>query len=62
MVVNCHLLEVVRRRIATNERIIGFRKLAANHRVLVQAIASDDPELVAHAMHGHLAAKTTRPS
>lgn len=53
----CHLLEVVRRRIAMNERIIGFQKLASNHAVLVEAIASGNPELAARAMHTHLAGK-----
>jgi DNA-binding GntR family transcriptional regulator len=50
----CHLLEVVRRRIALNERIIGFGRLAENHRLLVDAIASGDPERAAAAMHAHL--------
>jgi DNA-binding GntR family transcriptional regulator len=53
----CHLLEVVRRRIAMNERIIGFQKLASNHAVLVEAIASGNPDLAARAMHTHLAGK-----
>jgi DNA-binding GntR family transcriptional regulator len=56
----CHLLEVVRRRIALNERIIGFSKLAENHRKLVDAIASGDPELAAAAMHTHLLSKRTQ--
>lgn len=50
----CHLLEVVRRRIALNERITGFGKLAENHCRLVDAIASGDPERAAAAMHAHL--------
>jgi DNA-binding GntR family transcriptional regulator len=53
----CHLLEVVRRRIALNERITGFSKLADNHRKLVEAIASEDPERAAAAMHAHLIGK-----
>jgi DNA-binding GntR family transcriptional regulator len=50
----CHLLDVVRRRIALNERIIGFGRLAENHRLLVEAIASGDPDRAAAAMHAHL--------
>ncbi len=50
----CHMLEVVRRRIALNERIIGFGRLADNHRLLVDAIASGDPDRAAAAMHAHL--------
>jgi DNA-binding GntR family transcriptional regulator len=53
----CHLLEVVRRRIALNERIIGFSRLADNHRLLVEAIASGDAVRAAAAMHAHLAGK-----
>ena len=56
----CHLLEVVRRRIALNERITGFSKLADNHRLLVDAIASGDPERAAAVMHSHLIGKQTR--
>jgi DNA-binding GntR family transcriptional regulator len=56
----CHLLEVVRRRIALNERITGFSKLAENHRLLVDAIASGDPERAAAAMHSHLNGRRTR--
>ncbi len=50
----CHMLEVVRRRIALNERIIGFSRLADNHRILVDAIASGDSDRAAAAMHAHL--------
>lgn len=50
----CHLLDVVRRRMAMSERIIGFDRLAANHQLLVDAIASGDPEQAAGAMHAHL--------
>jgi|SRR5579872_2245627 len=56
----CHLLEVVRRRIALNERITGFSKLADNHRVLVQAIASGDPDRAAAVMHAHLNSRQIR--
>ncbi|MBS0265296.1 MAG: GntR family transcriptional regulator [Planctomycetes bacterium] len=52
-----HLLEVVRRRIALNERITGFSKLAQNHRILVDAIASGDADRAAAAMHAHLLGK-----
>jgi DNA-binding GntR family transcriptional regulator len=50
----CHMLEVVRRRIALNERITGFGRLADNHRLLVDAIASGDPDRAAAVMHAHL--------
>ena len=50
----CHMLEVVRRRIALNERIIGFGRLADNHRLLVEAIASGDPDRAAATMYAHL--------
>ena len=56
----CHVLEVVRRRIALNERIVGFSKLADNHRLLVEAIASGDPERAAAVMHAHLAGRRKR--
>ncbi len=50
----CHLLEVVRRRIALDERINGFIRLADNHRLLVEAIASGESDRAAAAMHAHL--------
>ena len=56
----CHLLEVVRRRIALNERITGFSKLAENHRLLVEAIASGDPDRAAAVMHEHLIGRHAR--
>jgi DNA-binding GntR family transcriptional regulator len=58
----CHLLEVVRRRIALNERITGFSKLAENHRALVEAIASGDPDRAAAVMHTHLIGRRERRS
>ena len=57
----CHLLEMVRRRIALNERIIGFSRLASNHRLLADAVASGDPDRAAAAMHTHLAGKRREP-
>jgi DNA-binding GntR family transcriptional regulator len=57
----CHLQEVVRRRMAASERVIGFSKLADNHRLLVDAIASGDPSLAAAAMHAHLIGKPPQP-
>lgn len=56
----CHLQDVVRRRINASERIIGFEKLVENHRLLVEAVASGDPELAAVAMHKHLAPKPAK--
>jgi DNA-binding GntR family transcriptional regulator len=56
----CHLLDLVRRRMATSERIVGFDKLPANHQLLVEAIASCDPDQAARAMHTHLAPRAIR--
>jgi DNA-binding GntR family transcriptional regulator len=56
----CHLLEVVRRRIALNERITGFSRLADNHRLLVEAIASGDPDRAAAVKHAHLNGRQIR--
>lgn len=56
----CHLQDVVRRRINASERIIGFEKLVENHRVLVEAVASGDPEIAAAAMQKHLAPRGSR--
>jgi DNA-binding GntR family transcriptional regulator len=50
----CHLLELVRRRLAANERFGHFRNLAVNHQLLVDALASGDPEAAGRAMHLHL--------
>jgi DNA-binding GntR family transcriptional regulator len=54
----CHLLEVVRRRLAANERFGDFQNLAVNHRVLVEAIASGDANRAGQAMHEHLRGKS----
>lgn len=56
----CHLLDLVRRRMATSERVIGFDKLPANHQLLVDAIASGDPDQAARTMHEHLAPRAAR--
>jgi len=57
MLNRCHVLEVVRRRMTANEQRGDFEKLAENHRVLLDAIASGDPDRAGSAMHTHL---TTR--
>lgn len=54
----CHLLEVVRRRLLGNMGNEDFTHLAENHRLLVKAIASGDPEEAAKAMHYHLRSKS----
>lgn len=50
----CHLVDLVRRRLKVNERYGDFTHLADNHRVLVEAIASGNPEQAGQAMHAHL--------
>jgi len=49
-----HVLEIVRRRLQANEPRGDFQNLAANHQILVDAIASRDPDRAGHAMHWHL--------
>lgn len=49
-----HMLEIVRRRLQANEPRGDFQNLAANHQILVDAIASGDPERAGQAMHRHL--------
>ncbi|MBI3464492.1 MAG: GntR family transcriptional regulator [Planctomycetes bacterium] len=50
----CHMLEVVRRRLLASERRLDFKNLEVNHRKLVDAIASGDPDRAGQAMHAHL--------
>jgi DNA-binding GntR family transcriptional regulator len=56
----CHILDVVRRRLAANERFGDFQKLAENHLLLVEAIASGDPDRAGKAMHEHLLKKRAK--
>ena len=49
-----HLLEIVRRRLLINEPRGDFANLAVNHQLLVDAIASGDPDQAGQAMHLHL--------
>lgn len=49
-----HVLEIVRRRLQINEPRGDFLKLAENHQLLVDAIASGDPDCAGAAMHRHL--------
>jgi GntR family transcriptional regulator of gluconate operon len=49
-----HVLEIVRRRLRIHERRGDFRNLAENHQLLVEAIASGDPDQAGAAMHRHL--------
>ena len=50
----CHLRDLVRRRLLASDRRHDFRKLEQNHRGLVDAIASHDPDRAGQAMHRHL--------
>jgi DNA-binding GntR family transcriptional regulator len=52
-----HVLEIVRRRLQINEPRGDFAQLAANHQLLVDAIASGDPDRAGQAMHWHLRAR-----
>jgi DNA-binding GntR family transcriptional regulator len=56
----CHLLDVVRRRLLASERRKDFENLEANHRILVEAIASGDPDRAGQAMHAHLSHRLVR--
>jgi DNA-binding GntR family transcriptional regulator len=49
-----HLLEIVRRRLLMHEPRGDFDNLAINHQVLLDAIASGDPDRAGRAMHLHL--------
>jgi DNA-binding GntR family transcriptional regulator len=49
-----HMLEIVRRRLLANEPRGDFENMAANHQILVDAIASGDPDQAGKAMHWHL--------
>jgi DNA-binding GntR family transcriptional regulator len=49
-----HMLEIVRRRLQSNEPRGDFENLARNHQILVDAIASGDPDRAGQAMHHHL--------
>lgn len=49
-----HMLEIVRRRLLANEPRGDFQNMAVNHQILVDAIASGDPEQAGKAMHWHL--------
>ncbi|MCI0358293.1 MAG: GntR family transcriptional regulator [Planctomycetaceae bacterium] len=50
----CHLRELVRRRILVRDRQRDIQCLEQNHRRLVDAIASHDPDLAGRTMHEHL--------
>lgn len=56
----CHMLEVVRRRLLASERRQDFENLEVNHRKLVDAIASGDPDRAGLAMHAHLSRAARR--
>ena len=53
----CHLRDLVRRRILVRDRQRDIQCLEQNHRRLVDAIASHDPELAGRTMHEHLSRK-----
>jgi DNA-binding GntR family transcriptional regulator len=50
----CHVLDLVRRRLLASSRRKDFENLENNHRRLVDAIASGDPDRAAETMHAHL--------
>ncbi|HVJ84756.1 MAG TPA: GntR family transcriptional regulator, partial [Caulifigura sp.] len=52
-----HMLEIVRRRLQANEPRGDFENMATNHQILVDAIASGDPDQAGQAMHWHLRGK-----
>jgi DNA-binding GntR family transcriptional regulator len=52
-----HMLEIVRRRLLANEPRGDFENMPANHQILVDAIASGDPDEAGKAMHWHLRSK-----
>jgi DNA-binding GntR family transcriptional regulator len=54
----CHLRDLVRRRLLASDRRADFHDLERNHRNLVDAIASHDPDAAGRAMHQHLTSKT----
>ena len=54
----CHLRDLVRRRLLASDRRRDFQNLERNHRNLVDAIASHDPDIAGQAMHQHLTLKT----
>jgi DNA-binding GntR family transcriptional regulator len=53
-----HLRDLVRRRILASDRRHDFQYLEDNHRRLVDAIASHDPDRAGRAMHEHLSPKS----
>lgn len=53
----CHLRDLVRRRLLASDRGRDFQSLEQNHRSLVDAIASHDPDLAGQMMHQHLSPK-----
>jgi DNA-binding GntR family transcriptional regulator len=53
-----HMLEIVRRRLLANAPRGDFKNMAANHQILVDAIASGDPDKAGKAMHWHLRSKS----
>jgi GntR family transcriptional repressor for pyruvate dehydrogenase complex len=53
----CHVLELVRRRLATHGPAGDFENLAVNHGRLVDALASGDPDVAGQAIHAHLASR-----
>ena len=50
----CHLRDLVRRRILVRDRQRDIQCLEQNHRRLVDAIASHDPDFAGRTMHAHL--------
>jgi DNA-binding GntR family transcriptional regulator len=55
----CHLRDLVRRRLLASDRRRDFQNLEINHRRLVDAIASHEPDRAGRVMHEHLSPKAT---
>jgi DNA-binding GntR family transcriptional regulator len=53
----CHVMEIGRRRLKQYQRFGDFKNLAPDHELLVEAIASGDPDRAGQAMHRHLSPK-----
>ncbi|QDT54580.1 HTH-type transcriptional regulator LutR [Caulifigura coniformis] len=54
-----HMLEIVRRRLLANAPRGDFKNMARNHQILIDAIASGDPDEAGKAMHWHLRSKSS---
>jgi DNA-binding GntR family transcriptional regulator len=53
----CHVMEIGRRRLKQYQGLGDFKNLAPDHEILVEAVASGDPNRAGEAMHRHLSPK-----